>query len=140
MNRIDVTRREFQDSYRRHYKMYRETTGNEKSRKLILFYSVECGLKSLLMKELGKNTYYEFTECCGDVKNLTGHNISAMLKRLNPQNSYCLKSITLKNGRRIPPEQFNEVWRYGATLADGKEEDKAEKTLEKIAEWIHTKL
>ena len=50
-SRINITRREFQDSYRRHYKMYKETTGNEKSRRLLLFYSVECGLKSLLMKD-----------------------------------------------------------------------------------------
>ena len=37
--------------------------GSEKSRRLLLFYSVECGLKSLLMKDLGKNTYEEFVEC-----------------------------------------------------------------------------
>ncbi len=40
-SRINVKRREFQDSYRRHYKMYRETTGNDKSRRLLLFYSRE---------------------------------------------------------------------------------------------------
>ncbi|MCI9230211.1 MAG: hypothetical protein HFH96_03735 [Lachnospiraceae bacterium] len=140
-NRINITRREFQDSYRRHYKMYRETTGNDKSRRLLLFYSVECGLKSLLMKELGNNTYDEFVECCGsENKKLTGHNISAMLKRLNPHNSYCLRNIHLKRGGFAPPEKFNELWRYGAALEDVNEEEKAEKTLAKIAEWIHTKL
>ena len=51
-SRINITRREFQDSYRRHYKMYKESAGNDKSRRLILFYSVECGLKSLLMKDM----------------------------------------------------------------------------------------
>lgn len=92
--RIDITRREFQDSYRRHYKIYKETTGDSKSRRLLLFYSVECGLKSLLMKDLGNNTYEEFVQCCGnEKKELTGHNIRAMLKKLNPQNSYCLKNI-----------------------------------------------
>ena len=29
-NRINITRREFQDSYRRHYKMYRETRSEER--------------------------------------------------------------------------------------------------------------
>lgn len=140
-NRINVTRREFQDSYRRHYKMYKETIGNDKTRRLILFYSVECGLKSLLMKDLGNNTYEEFVQCCGnDKKELTGHNICAMLKKLNPQNSYCLKHIRLKRGGSVPPEKFNELWRYGAALEDGNEEEKAEKTLAKIAEWIRTIL
>lgn len=140
-NRINVTRREFQDSYHRHYKMYKETNGNDKSRRLILFYSVECGLKSLLMKDLGNNTYEEFVKCCGtERKDLTGHNITAMLKRLNPQYSYCLRNIRLKRGGYAPPEKFNELWRYGAASEDGEEEEKAEKTLEKIAEWIHTIL
>lgn len=139
--RINVTRREFQESYRRHYKMYKETAENEKTRRLILFYSVECGLKSLLMKDMGNNTYEEFAECCGSEKSeLKGHNISAMLKELNPQNDYCLRSITLKRGGSVPPKQFNELWRYGAALADGEEEEKAEKTLVKIAEWIDTRL
>lgn len=53
-SRINVTRREFQDSYHRHYKMYKETTGNEKSRRLLLFYSVECGLKSLYKSDVEK--------------------------------------------------------------------------------------
>lgn len=79
-NRINITRREFQDSYRRHYKMYRETDRNDKSRRLLLFYSVECGLKSLLMKALGNSTYGEFVKCCGnEEKELTGHNIKAMM-------------------------------------------------------------
>lgn len=139
--RINITRREFQESYRRHYRMYKEATGNDKARRLILFYSVECGLKSLLMKDLGNNTYEEFVQCCGsEKKELIGHNINAMLKIINPQNSYCLKRIPLKRGGYAPPEKFNELWRYGAALADGNEEEKAEKTLTKIAEWIHTKL
>lgn len=140
-SRINVKRREFQDSYRRHYKMYKETTGNSKSRRLLLFYSVECGLKSLLMKELGNNTYEEFVQCCGrEKKDLTGHNISAMLKKLNPHSSYCLRNIHLKRGGCVPPEKFNELWRYGAETEDGDEEEKVEKTLARIAEWIHTKL
>lgn len=140
-NRINITRREFQDSYRRHFKMYKETSSNDRSRRLILFYSVECGLKSLLMKDLGNNTYEEFAECCGnEKKQLTGHNISAMLKNLNPQNNYSLRNIRLKRGGCAPPEKFNELWRYGAATEDENEEIKAEKTLAKIAEWIHTIL
>lgn len=139
--RINVKRREFQDSYRRHFKMYKETTGNGKTRRLILFYSVECGLKSLLMKETGNDTYEEFIEYCGnEKKELKGHNISAMLKELNPQNEYCLKNIKLKRGGSIPPKQFNELWRYGASVSEEEEEKKAERTLNKIAEWINTIL
>ena len=82
-NRINVTRREFQDSYRRHFKMYKETAGNDKTRRLILFYSVECGLKSLLMKDLGKDTYEEFSEWLGcDELDLTAFDLEDMNFRL----------------------------------------------------------
>lgn len=101
--RINVTRREFQDSYRRHYKLYKEMKGSEKSE-------------------------------------LKGHNIKAMIKELNPKNDYCLRNIPLKRGGSAPPKQFNELWRYGAASDDEEAEEKAEKTLAKIAEWIHTKL
>lgn len=139
--RIDVTRREFQDSYRRHYKMYKETSGNDKTRRLILFYSVECGLKSLLMKDSGNNTYEEFVQYCGSEKReLAGHNISAMLKELNPRDDFHLKKVSLKRGGSVPSKQFNELWRYGAATMDNNEEEKAEDTLIKIAEWIHTRL
>ncbi len=93
------------------------------------------------MKDLGNNTYEEFVQCCGrEKKDLTGHNISAMLKKLNPHSSYCLRNIHLKRGGCVPPEKFNELWRYGAETEDGDEEEKVEKTLARIAEWIHTKL
>lgn len=62
--RLNVTRREFQDSYRRHYKLYQNTNVSDKSRRLVLFYSVECGLKSLIMKETGNDTYKELESYC----------------------------------------------------------------------------
>lgn len=62
-------------------------------------------------------------------KNLTGHNISAMLKKLNPHSSYCLRNIHLKRGGCVPPEKFNELWRYGAETEDGDGKKKQRKRL-----------
>lgn len=137
--RLNVKRKEFQDSYRRHYKLYQNTNVSDKTRRLVLFYSVECGLKSLIMKENGNNTYEEMEKCCD--KSITGHNIKAMLKHVNPRNEFVLRNISLENGGgSVPPEKFNELWRYGAAVEDMKEEEKAEKVLVKIAEWINTRL
>ena len=137
--RLNVKRKEFQDSYRRHYQLYQNTNVSDKTRRLVLFYSVECGLKSLIMKENGNNTYEEMAKCCD--KSVTGHNIKAMLKQINPRNEFILKNISLENsGGSVPPEKFNELWRYGVTVEDTEEEEKAEKVLIKIAEWINTRL
>lgn len=109
-----------------------------------MFYSVECGLKSLIMKETGNNTYEELENYCKyniGKQNLSGHDIKAMLKEVNPNNEYVLKNIRLKNGGgSVPPKKFNELWRYGVEVEDEEEEKKAEKTLVKIADWINTRL
>lgn len=137
--RLNIKRKEFQDSYRRHYQLYQSTNVSGKSRRLLLFYSVECGLKCLIMKENGNNTYEEMQRCCD--KSVTGHNIKAMLKQVNPRNEFVLKNISLENGGgSVPPEKYNELWRYGAAIEDVAEEIRAEKVLVKIAEWIHTRL
>lgn len=141
--RINVTRREFQKSYKNHFKSYKVETNNEKTRRLMLFYSVECGLKSLLMKETGNNTYEELVHYCQDnigKNNLDGHNIKAILKEVNPRNEFVLKNIELKRGGNVPPHKYNELWRYGAETADCKQEESVEKTLVKIAEWIDERL
>lgn len=56
---INITRSEFQRSFKNHYGMYKNTGTDMPyhSRLLMLFYSVECGLKSLILKKIGKNTY-----------------------------------------------------------------------------------
>ena len=141
--RLNVTRREFQDSYRRHYRLYQNTNVSDKSRRLVLFYSVECGLKSLIMKETGNDTYEELETYCetNGKYNITGHDIKAMLKEVNPRNEFVLKNISLeKGGGSVPPMRFNELWRYGAAVADMEEEERTEKVLAKIAEWIKTRL
>ena len=141
--RLNVTRKEFQDSYRRHYKLYKNTHGNSKTRRLVLFYSVECGLKSLIMKTSGNNTYEQLVNYCeiNQKKELKGHNIKEMLKEVNPRNEYILKNIRLKyGGASVSPKKFNELWRYGVETENAEEEERVESTLVKIAEWINTRL
>ena len=60
---IPVTRREFRDGFKTHYNCYKGIQGYDKSRRLLLFYSVECGLKCLLLKRIQKNTYAELLAC-----------------------------------------------------------------------------
>lgn len=141
--RINVTRREFQVSYRNHYLLYK-TVGpsvSPKSRRLLLFYSVECGLKSLIMKNIGKNTYEElrmYSEEQG--KHIHGHDLKTMMQEIGIEHKYPLKRICLAKEGQCAPERYNELWRYGAGVEDAEEEVKAEKILEKVAEWIGQRL
>lgn len=141
--KINVTRKEFQESYKRHYQLYQNSNVSDKTRRLILFYAVECGLKSLIMKNTNSGTSEEFEAYCQNNNKgwLFGHDIKAMMKEVNPNSEYTLRHIRLKQGdRRVHPREFNQIWRYGATVADEDEEKRAEETLEKIADWIQKRI
>ena len=100
-------------------------------------------MKSLIMKNTGNDTYEKLEKYCkGHGKGeLVGHNIKEMLKEVNPRNAFVLKNIELKgSGGSVEPKKFNEMWRYGVAVADAREEEKAEYTLAKIAEWLNTRL
>ncbi len=140
---INITRREFQNSYKSHYRLYKaaNTETSPKSRRLLLFYSVECGLKSLIMKNTGKNTYEELRKYSEEQgKRIHGHDLKAMTQEVGIEHQYPLKRIRIEKEGPCGPERYNELWRYGASVEDEEEEIKAEKTLEKIAEWIEQRL
>ena len=142
--KINITRSEFRKSFQNHYTMYVNTDEGmpERTRCLILFYAVECGLKSLILKNIGKNTYQEMQEyydLCG--KKMHGHDLKEMTREVGIETAYPLKSIKLDKDRHIKPKQYNELWRYGAAVEDEEEEEKREeKTLLRIAGWIRQRI
>lgn len=141
---LNITRREFQKSCKNHYSLYKkaEPEAAPRTRRLLLFYSVECGLKSLIMKEIGKNTYGELKKYSeANHKNIHGHDLKAMARAVGIEHKYPLKKIRLKHaGQDVAPDRYNELWRYGASIEDEEEEIRAEETLLGIAEWIEKRL
>ncbi len=63
-----------------------------------------------------------------------------MTREVGIEHKYPLKKIRLAAGQDIMSEHFNELWRYGASVEDEEEELKAEKMLQKIAEYIGQRL
>lgn len=141
---INITRREFQKSYKSHYSLYKNSSSlsSIRTRRLLLFYSVECGLKSLIMKKIGKNTYEELKKYSEENKRYVhGHNLKAMAQEIGIEHQYQLKKIRLSNGGGdVSSERYNELWRYGASIEDEDEETTAEITLVRIADWIEKRL
>lgn len=145
MAKINVKRREYQESFKKHYKVYRSTEflKENNTRRLILFYSVECGLKCLILKKTGKNTYEELCEYAriSNKREICGHNIKAMLKELDL--TFTLKSIKLNKNvgaKQIAPKEYNQLWRYGIQTKNERDEQQVEEVLNKIAEMIRTKI
>lgn len=93
-SQINITRMEFQRSFKNHYNMYKKAGVDMpyRSRLLMLFYSVECGLKSLILKNIGKNTYEDlksYYEING--KKAPGHDLKAMTKEVGIETRFPLK-------------------------------------------------
>lgn len=138
---INISRKEFSESFLRHYNFYKLTSGYEKPRRLILFYSVECGLKSLLLQNIGKNSYYDLLHYEGmDGLNKSGHDLKFMLKKLGVQVKFPLRDINLNNGSKEEVKKFNELWRYGLSNTNVHDEKNAEEVLLNIANWINEQI
>ena len=141
---INVTRKEFQVSCKNHYFLYKNDKSgiSPRTKRLLLFYSVECGLKCLIMKNIGKNTYEELRKYSEDnQKRIHGHDLKAMTQEVGIEHKYPLKRIRLaKGGGVVTPDRYNELWRYGAATESDDEEIKAEAVLRGIADWIEMRL
>ncbi|MBQ9119304.1 MAG: hypothetical protein IJY09_04490 [Lachnospiraceae bacterium] len=142
-HQINITRRQFQESSKNHYLLYKNTQDDlsPRTRRLILFYAVECGLKSLIMKDLGKDNYKDFkTYSENNNLRIHTHDLKAMTREIGIEHNYPLKRIPLSKGNPVDSARFNELWRYGAEVEDVNDEIETEKTLQKIAEWIEQRL
>lgn len=107
--------------------------------RLLLFYAVECGLKSVHLRRLNLDTVDE----CIAREHL--HDLNSLLSTVKAGKEYFLPStLVLKpyrardgseKPRNLPIGSLNQVWRYGGALSD-QENKNLQDLLEKIDVWI----
>ena len=120
--------------------------------RLLLFYSIECGLKAVLMKRRSVNC----TNLCNEIGEAQ-HNINKLLDYLSAGRSLKLpvqlqmSSIKIQGNeieRKLDAGRINQVWRYGGCFiqagssytSNTTEDDNIEKQLMRISEWIEQEL
>lgn len=141
---IAVSRRELKSAFGTHYSIYQTidtSKGKSNSRRLILFYAIECGLKALLLDEVkGHNTsvFFNHARYKEKLNGKKGHNIQYILQELR-YGPVQLPSIECKRGEKAKPEEYNQVWRYGIN-AQEEEQAKIEHELQKVATWIRERI
>lgn len=137
---IAAKRSELQKMFHVHYSVYRATsdvTAKNKAQRLLLFYSVECGLKCLILFREGANTTAFFAHhirlhilATGN----KGHDIKYMLDYLNyPDNVW--PDLRYGNNQIAKIKDYNQIWRYGIKI-DHNREMEIQRKLESIAKWI----
>ena len=147
MARIPATRKELKDSFKQHYLVYQKICENNihtpLTRRLILFYSVECGLKYYLLDKIIKKNTTQDLENHREYNNPDGHDIRNLIKfaRLGDHANFQLNSYnSQKTRRRIEPKELHQIWRYGIEIDDSDYENKSEKTLQNVAVWLKERI
>jgi hypothetical protein len=152
MAQMIFTDREMQRAWRINFQASRHLSRSNAHR-LLLFYSIECGLKAVLMKRQSASC----TSFCDEIAEAQ-HNINKLLDYLSAAPSLKLSAslqmepIQIKGNkieRKLDAGKINQAWRYGGCLIDTVsscsapstiEDDKVEKQLMRISEWIRQEL
>lgn len=136
-------KRDYRKGYTKHYGLYKklnDVNSDVIGRRLLLAYSVECGLKYLLLDRWHEENPKRILESEDNKKKeiLKSHNLEKMLKELGQQGNF--KFVQLKTVHRdsASSETYHQLYRYGIRLQEGEQgkEKKLEETLNSIACWI----
>jgi hypothetical protein len=139
-NRIDVSRDELRKAFLKHYKIGR--IDKSPSHNLLLFYAVECGLKSLYIRKCKCNNTRGIEESITS----NGHNLAYWLKALTLSAQVTEvrdpKFRLLRDGRtgsERPISVAHQAWRYGA-LIDNDDENRLLIWIKSVSEWIEREI
>jgi len=142
MSRLPATRRNLQQAFEKHKACYDSLKGNHnRSRRLILFYAVETGLKVFLLDKIGKYSVEDLIqhhEYCYLKDN--GHDIKRMLKWASIDGQYKLKTLRCEKSIQVEPNQYHQLWRYGLDTTNDADEQNTESVLCGIVEFLSPKI
>jgi hypothetical protein len=145
MAQTPASQQELKNSFKKHYHVYNtiDTSFHPMTRRLLLFYVVESGLKCYLLKKIHKNRtdelyshreYMELKEHGHDLRRLV------KLAGIGGQGAYQLKRLVRSNEQTVEPEQFHQLWRYGIKTKTSESEEQAETVLQNIVAWLNNNL
>ncbi|MDR1702074.1 MAG: hypothetical protein LBR56_04805 [Sporomusaceae bacterium] len=143
MAKIVANSSDYKKGFNKHYHAFRSwnRAENTNSRRLILFYCVECGLKFLVMT--GAKIYK--TENLRDsLKELIeSHDIEKLLKKSNFSGKYSFPPFETKYGDMVTVKTYHQLCRYCVepkTTNDYEKSQIYEEQLIRLATWIEERV
>lgn len=136
MAKLQANQKNYKTAFTKHIHTYLNTEGSNVSRRLLLCYCVECGLKCLIMKN---NNIYRISQASEEVAEVLGsHDFRRLLKEVNQAGNYKFKNFKTEYNEDVTPGNFHQICRYCINPKKGKSEHikKYEGTLEEITEWL----
>lgn len=147
---ILADKRDYKTGYRKHYYTYRfldSQNGAILSKRLLLVYSVECGLKYKLLEKWEVVTSEEIREILSDKNHpkhtiLGTHNLRKILKELGQEGEFHFPEMATVHKDKISIDEYHQMQRYGiqADDRDMTKEKQMEEVLQQIADWIEEEM
>ncbi|MCC8047279.1 MAG: hypothetical protein LIP12_17625 [Clostridiales bacterium] len=140
---LTADKRDYRRGYKKHYETYkrmRENNSDVNSRRLLLIYSVECGLKWMLLDKWREVDPRKILDGADEIRKdiLTSHNLQKLIKELGQQGNFKLPQLITIHKEQVSAEMYHQLYRYciPTQIKEDHKEDKIEETLESVAEWI----
>ena len=129
---LPATQRELRAAFQKHAAAYSswDKNASDISKRLILIYCVECGLKYLLMR---KNQIMTIDDSGGQVAT---HDFHLLLKQLGWAGPYSFPQIRLRNGGYANSFRYHEMCRYNLQTDEYEKVQLYDRQLEEIANAI----
>jgi hypothetical protein len=148
---IPATQGDLKNAFSKHFHVYKhlaiiDPPYHPMTRRLLLFYAVESGLKYFLLGKIHKRTtdelqgYHEF-----NYLKEHGHDINNLVKSVGIGDSKNYQMVRFSVPRKWPPieiepGELHQIWRYGIEMGVSKYEEQAETILKNIACWLDGKI
>ena len=140
---IVADKRDYRKGYKKHYELYKRLKNENSdvnSRRLLLIYSVECGLKYKLLVQWREENPRRILEGVDEKKKtiLKSHNLEKILKELGQQGIFRFPQLESIHKDSVPTEAYHQLYRYCINLneRDRDKEEKLEETLKNVACWL----
>lgn len=133
-SKLDTSADEFLRS-RNRQEQQAQIAKDKATRRMLLFYAVECGGKYQLLK---KNSLFMFSKLPENLRNVN-HGIPQLLKEIGIETKIEFPILKSRHDQDVHPNHYQEVWRYGIDYKDENDQiGKAiEEELKRILERLH---
>lgn len=136
-------KKDYKRGYKKHFGLYKRLHSehaDSSSRRLLLIYSVECGLKYMLLDKWQVENSKEILEGMDEQRKnvLKSHNLEKIIKELGQTGNFKFPTLETVHRDVVSAETYHQMYRYCIRRQEKeqKKEDTIEATLKDIACWI----
>ncbi len=139
MARIQAKRENYKRAYKKHAYTYEKLRdGSDITKRLVLCYCVECGLKYLIMLD---RKIVKISQAEEDISSvLVSHDFRILLTAVKKSGVYQFKQFQTEYGDIVNTGNYHQLCRYCIDAEDNNDIYEFDKTLNKIAEWLKEEI